>query len=123
MFSVEEFFVFGAAFFDHPFPLLLRTRFDPLDQAILWNEHPFPNMQSREILLPHEGVGIGTRYAEHSGPTPSVGEQQIFYKNINSFAENSISKDFAFDNELVFNISSKDKAQPSNVKELLRCHL
>lgn len=40
--------------------------------------------------------------------TPSVGEQQIFYKNINSFAENSISKDFAFDNELVFNISSKD---------------
>ena len=40
--------------------------------------------------------------------TPSVGEQKIFYKNINSFAESTIPQDFGFENELVFNISSND---------------
>lgn len=40
--------------------------------------------------------------------TPSVGEQKIYYKNINSFAESTIPENFEFDNELVFNISSND---------------
>lgn len=39
---------------------------------------------------------------------PEIGEPKIAYKNINSFAENSIITDNVFDNELNFNISSND---------------
>lgn len=39
---------------------------------------------------------------------PSIGNQKIFYKNINSFAEGLIPENNIFEDELVFNISSKD---------------
>lgn len=39
---------------------------------------------------------------------PTIGSQRIAYKNINSFAENSIIEDNIFDKELTFNISSND---------------
>ena len=39
---------------------------------------------------------------------PSVGNPQIFYKNINSFAEGIIPEENQFENELNFNISSND---------------
>lgn len=40
--------------------------------------------------------------------TPTLGTQKVFYKNINSFAESLIPENNLFENELVFNISSKD---------------
>ena len=40
--------------------------------------------------------------------TPNVGSQKIFYKNVNSFAESFIPEDNIFQDELVFNITSKD---------------
>lgn len=40
--------------------------------------------------------------------TPSVGNQKIFYKNINSFAESIIPETNIFEDEIVFNISSED---------------
>ena len=39
---------------------------------------------------------------------PQIGNQNIFYKNINSFAENTIPENNKFENELVFNVSSND---------------
>lgn len=44
----------------------------------------------------------------HFTTTPSVGTQKIFYKNINSFADNNIPNENAFENELIFNVSSND---------------
>ena len=44
----------------------------------------------------------------HFLDTPSVGTQNIFYKNINNFAENTLPQNNAFENELIFNISSND---------------
>jgi len=40
--------------------------------------------------------------------TPSIGTQKIFYKNINSFAESLIPENNIFQDEIVFNITSKD---------------
>lgn len=39
---------------------------------------------------------------------PSVGNQKLYYKNINSFAESTIPENYAFEDEIIFNISSKD---------------
>ena len=39
---------------------------------------------------------------------PEIGEQNIYYKNINSFAENAIPENNIFENELNFTISSND---------------
>lgn len=39
---------------------------------------------------------------------PSIGTPKVFYKNVNSFAENMIPETNQFENEIIFNISSKD---------------
>lgn len=40
--------------------------------------------------------------------SPEFGIMNLFYKNINSFAENMIPENNKFENELVFNVSSND---------------
>lgn len=42
--------------------------------------------------------------------TPSVGEQKLYYKNINNFAKNDIIEDNIITDKLEFNITSEDKA-------------
>ena len=42
--------------------------------------------------------------------TPSVGEQKLYYKNINNFAKNDIIEDNIITDKLEFNITSEDTA-------------
>lgn len=42
--------------------------------------------------------------------TPSVGEQKLYYKNINNFATNEIIEDNIISDKLEFNITSEDEA-------------
>lgn len=42
--------------------------------------------------------------------TPSVGEQKLYYKNINNFATNEIIEDNIITDKLEFNITSEDEA-------------
>lgn len=42
--------------------------------------------------------------------TPSVGEQKLYYKNINNFATNDIIEDNIISDKLEFNVTSDDKA-------------
>lgn len=68
----------------------------------------FINNNSNENTLENTLKSVKINNLQYS-TTPSIGKQSIFYKNINSFAENTIPSDNAFEDEIVFDISQNDK--------------
>lgn len=72
----------------------------------------FINNNSNENTLENTLKSVKINNLQFS-KTPSCGNPKIFYKNINSFAENKIPESNLFENEIVFDISSEDNADLS----------
>lgn len=67
----------------------------------------FINNNSNENTLENTLKSVKINNLQFS-KMPSSGTPKIFYKNVNSFAENKLPESNLFENEIVFNISSKD---------------
>lgn len=67
----------------------------------------FINNNSKENTLENTLKNVKINNLKFS-TSPEIGKQNIFYKNINSFAENIIPQENVFEDELIFNISSND---------------
>ena len=68
----------------------------------------FINNNSKENTLENTLKSVKIKNIKFT-VVPAIGEQKLYYKNINSFAEGFIpSEDSLVENELSFRISSKD---------------
>ena len=73
----------------------------------------FINNNSSECTLENTLKSVKISNLQFS-KKPSIGTPKVFYKNVNSFAENSIPETNQFENEIVFNVSSEDNEDLNN---------
>lgn len=111
VFSIDKCVLFSNCNVSNPDTLYTSLKIDDLFQYT--DIALFINNNSNENTL--ENTLKSVRIDNINYPTkPEIGEQKLYYKNINSFAEGFIpTEDNLIEKELKFNISSDDKADLS----------